>query len=202
MKLLGSLTSPFTRKVRVVAAEKRVELQLQLQNPNAPDTTVPNFNPLGKVPVLLLEDGTTLFDSRVIVEFLDHASPISRLIPADHRGRIEVRRWEVLADGILDAAVLARMESLRPSHERSADWSERQMGKVGRGIRAMDEQLGQNVWCAANGYSLADIAVGVCLGWLDFRYPKLDWRRTHGNLARHFAKLSERPSFAETLPRE
>jgi glutathione S-transferase len=202
LRLIGSLTSPYTRKVRVVAAEKRIELPLQIESVAAADSPVIAFNPLGKVPVLVLDDGSTVFDSRVIVEFLDHASPISRLIPADHRERIEVRRWEALADGVVDAGILARAETLRPMHERSAGWIERQMGKVGRGLAEMDRELGGKAWCAGNNYSLADIAVGCGLGWLELRMPQLDWKQTHPNLGRHFAKLSERPSFADTTPRE
>jgi glutathione S-transferase len=202
LKLIGSLTSPYTRKARVVAAEKRIDLQLQIENVMPADSPVNALNPLGKVPVLVLEDGGTIFDSRVIVEFLDHASPISRLIPADHRERIEVRRWEALADGIVDAGALVRLESQRPMHERSPAWVERQMGKVVRGLAEMDRNLNAKPWCAGNAYSLADIALGCCLGWLEFRMPQLDWKQAHSNLARHFAKLSERSSFAETTPRE
>jgi glutathione S-transferase len=202
MKLIGSLTSPYTRKVRIVAAEKRIDLDLQLDNVMAADTKTPAYNPLGKVPVLVLEDGRTIFDSRVIVEFLDHASPISRLIPADHRERVDVRRWEALADGILDAGILVRFENLRPQHERSQSWIDRQMGKVARGIAEMDKELGANAWCSAGGYSLADVAVGCCMGWLDFRFPQLGWQKQHPNLARHVAKLAERATFADTTPRE
>ena len=152
--------------------------------------------------MLVLEDGRTIFDSRVIVEFLDHASPISRLIPADHRERVDVRRWEALADGVLDAGILVRYENARPHHERSQAWIDRQMAKVTRGLAEMDRELGTNTWCSNGGYSLADIAVGACVGWLDFRFPQLAWQKHQPNLARHMAKLSERPTFAETTPRE
>ena len=202
MKLLGSLTSPYVRKVRIVAAEKRIDLPLEVHNPTAADTRVPEFNPLGKVPVLVREDGMALFDSRVIAEFLDSVSPISKLIPADNRERIEVKCWEALADGILDAAVLARMESQRPEKERSAAWIERQMGKAQRGITEMEKRLDGKPWCVGNSITLADIAVGACLGYLDFRFAKLDWRKDHPQLARHAAKLMERPSFADTVPHD
>ena len=202
MKLIGTIQSPFARKVRVVAAEKRVEYVWEQDNPWTPETAVTQSNPLGKVPVLVLEDGTALFDSRVIVEFLDNVSPISKLIPADHRERIEVRRWEALADGVLDAGVAARMENRREAKTRNAAWIDRQMGKVRSGLAAMDAELADKPWCAGTGYTLADIATGVCLGWLDFRYPKMDWKKDYANLARHFAKLSERASFIDTAPRE
>jgi glutathione S-transferase len=202
MKLIGSLASPFVRKVRIVLAEKKIEYEFEIDNPWKADAVTPKFNPLGKVPVLVRDDGTALFDSRVIIAFLDSASPLSRLIPADHRERVEVRRWEALADGVLDAGVAARLENQREAKTRNATWIDRQMGKVRSGLVAMDAELGDRPWCSGNGYSLADVATGVCLGWLDFRYPKMDWRADHANLARHFAKLSERPSFADTVPSE
>jgi glutathione S-transferase len=202
MKLIGSFPSPFTRKARIVAAEKKVEYVWEAQNVWAPDNPVPEYNPLGKVPVLVLDDGTTLYDSRVICEFLDSVSPIGKLLPADNRERIEVRRWEALADGVLDAGVLARLEGARAAGERSPAWIDRQMGKVARGLDAMDIQIGARQWCHGNGFTLADIAVGVCVGWLDFRFPQLEWRKDRPNLARLAVKLAERPSFAETTPRE
>ena len=202
MKLIGSLASPFARKVRIVLAEKKIECELEIDNPWKADAVTPKFNPLGKVPVLVLDDGTALFDSRVIVAFLDNASPLSRLIPAGNRERLEVRRWEALADGVLDAGVAARLENQRETKMRNTAWIDRQMGKVRSGLAAMDAELGDKPWCSGNGYTLADIATGVCLGWLDFRFPKMIWKKDHSNLARHFAKLSERASFAETVPSE
>jgi glutathione S-transferase len=145
MKLIGSLPSPFTRKTRIVAAEKRVEYVWEVQNVWAPDNPVADYNPLGKVPVLVLDDGTALYDSRVICEFLDSVSPIGKLLPVDHRERIEVRRWEALADGVLEAGVLARLEGMRPAGERSQPWIERQMGKVVRGLDALDIEIGAAV---------------------------------------------------------
>ena len=200
MKLFGNSASPYTRKVRIVLAEKKIDYAFELANPWDADSTVTGKNPLGKVPVLELEDGTLLYDSRVIVEFLDNASPNAKLIPADKRERIEVRRWEALADGVLDAGVLARLENLRKESERSPGWAARQMSKVQSGLSAMDRELGDRPWCAGNGYSLADIAVGACLGWLSFRFPQLDWRSKYLNLARAMDKLSERQSFVETVP--
>lgn len=202
MKLIGSLASPYTRKVRIVLAEKKIDYDFEVDNPWKADAKAAKLNPLGKVPALLLDDGRTLFDSRVIVGFLDNASPISRLVPAENRERVEARRWEALADGVLDAGVLARLENQREAKLRSAPWIERQMGKVRAGLAAMDSELGDKPWCVGNAYTLADIALGVCLGWLDFRYPKMDWKKDQANLARAFAKLSERQSFSDTLPKE
>jgi glutathione S-transferase len=200
LKLIGSRASPFARKARIVAAEKRIEFTWEIQNPWAAESTVAELNPLGKVPVLVLEDGTALYDSRVICEFLDGVSPIGKLIPTGNRERIEVRRWEALADGIVDAGALVRAESQRPAHERSASWTDRQMKKVARGLDALERQLSARAYCCGNTLTLADIAVGACLGWLDFRYPKLGWRDDRLNLERLAAKLAERPSFADTVP--
>jgi glutathione S-transferase len=202
MKLLGVHPSPFTRKVRIVLAEKKIEYDFVIARPTDEHSPVPAHNPLGKVPVLVLEDESAVYDSRVIVEFLDNVSPFGRLIPPENRERIEVRRWEALADGVLDAAVLARYENQRKESERSAAWTERQMGKVHAGTAEMARALGDKPYCAGNNYTLADIAVGVCLGYLDFRFPQLGWRDRHPNLVRLEAKLAERASFVDTVPRE
>jgi glutathione S-transferase len=202
MKLIGSLTSPFTRKVRIVLAEKKIEYELTQDNPWNAENKVQSFNPLGQVPALVLDDGTSLYDSRVIVEFLDNVSPLSRLIPAGNRERIEVRRWEALADGILSAGILVRMENQRKTSQRDPNWITHQMKKIHAGVAAMEADLGERPWFAGNAYSLADIAVGACLGWLDFRFPHYAWRDNHPNLVRATAKLAERPSFADSVPRE
>lgn len=202
MKLYGSPLSPFARKVRIVLAEKKIECETEWVDVMAPDTPINRRNPLGKVPALMLDDETALFDSRVIVEFLDNVSPFSRLIPEENRERIAVRRWEVLTDGVLDAGLLVRYESLRPKKEQSTAWVERQMGKVERGLAAMADELGDKSWCHGNGYTLADIAFGCCLGWLDFRKPGgIEWRSKYPNLVKHFDKLMERASFQDTVPK-
>ncbi|MEO8203160.1 MAG: glutathione S-transferase C-terminal domain-containing protein [Betaproteobacteria bacterium] len=201
MKLLGSVASPFTRKVRIVLAEKRVECAFELVDVMAADSPVPVHNPLGKVPVLVLDDGSTIYDSRVIAEFLDTVSPRSRLIPDESRDRIAVRRWEALADGTVDAGILIRYEKARPANLQGTAWIERQAGKLERGLAEMGQELGDKTWCHGNGFTLADIALGCALGWISFRFPDIAWRTTYPNLARHFDKLSERPSFADTVPK-
>jgi glutathione S-transferase len=201
MKLLGSVPSPYTRKVRVVLAEKKIECEFEVADVNPPENPVNALNPLGKVPTLMLDDGTALFDSRVIVEFLDAVSPLSRLIPEENRERVAVRRWEALADGALDAGLLIRYESLRPKKEQSAAWSDKQLGKLKRGLAMIAAELGDKAWCHGDRYSLADIAVGCCLGWVEFRKPgNVDWRAEYPNLDRFYGKLMERPAFADTAP--
>ena len=200
MKLIASPTSPYARKVRVALAEKKIEYTLVDVAPFGPDSSVSDFNPLGKIPVLIMEDGTTLFDSRVIVEYLDTVSPVSRLIPEPSRQRIAVKRWEALADGVSDAAVAIIVERKRPAAQQSAEWIDRQREKLERGVAEFARELGEKPWCSGDAYSLADIAVGCALGYLDLRHPDVDWRGQHANLARLAEKLAKRASFAETAP--
>ncbi|MBK5102758.1 MAG: glutathione S-transferase [Burkholderiales bacterium] len=202
MKLLGTLTSPYVRKARVVLAEKRIDYTFELEDPWDEKSRVADANPLAKVPVLVLDDDSTLFDSRVIVEFLDGVSPISRLIPHDNREKIEVKRWETLADGVIEAAVAVVLERRRQAKQQSDAFIKRQMDKIERGLAVMARDLGEQPWCTGNVFTLADIACGVALGYLDFRHGTYDWRVLHANLAKLAAKLAERPSFADTLPRE
>jgi len=201
MKLLGSPASPYTRKVRVVLAEKRIECEMELVDVQPAENPVNAHNPLGKIPTLLLDDGSALYDSRVIVDFLDARSPISRLIPDETRDRLAVRRWEALADGVLDAGLLVRYESLREPRERSQSWSAKQVSRMHRALAAMAKDLESKPWCHNDRYSLADIAVGCCLGWLGFRKPDdVDWHAEYPGLAQHYRKLMERSAFADSVP--
>ena len=202
MKLLASLASPYTRKVRIVLAEKKIDCEMELVDVNPVENPVNAHNPLGKIPALVLDDGTALYDSRVIAEFLDGKSPIGRLIPEDLRDRVAVRRWEALADGVLDAGLLLRYESLRPQNEQSAAWAGKQAARMRRGLAQMQADLGDKPWCQGDRYSLADIALGCCLGWIGFRKPAgIDWRAEYKGLAKHYDKLLERPAFADTVPK-
>ena len=201
MKLIGSTTSPYVRKVRIVLAEKKLEYTFLLENVWASDTTIQESNPLGKVPCLLMEDGGAMFDSRVIVEYLDTLTPVGKLIPALGRERAEVKCWEALADGVLDAAILVRLEkTLRPAEQQSDEWIERQMAKVHAGLKAMSSGLGDTPFCSGNHMTLADISVVCAVEWLSFRFPEIDWRSEYPNLAKLADKLAERPSFKDTIP--
>ena len=200
MKLIGTAASPYTRKVRVVLAEKHMECAFVVDAPNTEGSTVMQFNPLGKIPVLVLDDDSTLFDSRVIVEYLDNASPGNRLIPEEKRPRIQVRRWEALADGCTDASVAIFVEKRRAAQMQLPEWLARQQGKIDRALQMMADDLAARPWCTGDFFTLADIAVGCCLGWLDLRQPDLPWRRNHPNLARLAEKLAQRPSFRDTVP--
>jgi glutathione S-transferase len=152
-----------------------------------------------------MEDGSALYDSRVIAEYLDTLTPVCKLLPANGNGRdrADVKVWEALADGVLDAAVLVRLEkTLRPQEQQSPQWIARQLGKVSAGLAVMSDKLGEQPFCMGKAYTLADVAVGCTLGWLSFRFPDIDWRGAHPNLAKLFDKLSERPSFRDTAPFE
>ncbi len=202
MKLLSGSISPFSRKVRIVLAEKKIEFELENIDVQPIDNPANAYNPLGKIPTLILDDGSSLYDSRVIVEFLDSVSPISRLLPDGTRDRVAVRRWEALADGVVDAGILVRYESLRDKKEQSKAWVEKQLARAHRGMTQLEADLGERAFCHADRYSLADIAVGCCMGWLAFRKPGgVDWRAKYPAVAKHYEKLMERPAFADTAPK-
>jgi len=203
MKLIGSAASPYVRKVRVVMAEKRLDYQFVIEDVWSDDTTIASSNPLGKVPCLIMDGSEAMFDSRVIVEYLDTLSPVDKLIHQQSRERAEVKTWEALADGVMDAGLLLRMEATwvhRADSERSKAWMDRQRGKINAGIAAMAKGLADKPFCSGIHLSLSDIAVGCVLGGRDFRFPEIDWRADHANLVRLFDKLMLRPSFADTKP--
>jgi len=200
MKLVTSLTSPYGRKVRVVLLEKKIPFKLQVENPWLPDSPVASLNPLGKVPVLVLEDGVSVFDSRVIVEYLDHVSPVAHLIPTEPKSRMAVRGIEALADGVTDAAVALYLEKKRVPEQQNPDWLLVQEKTLFRGLEALSEALGENAWFLGNSMTLADVASGCTLGYLDLRFPDINWRTAHPNLAKLADKLASRASFKETVP--
>lgn len=200
MKLIASLTSPYVRKIRIVLAEKKIDCDLVIDSPWVEGNQVTAVNPLGKIPVLVLDDESTLYDSRVIAEYLDTVAPNNRLIPASGRERISVKRWEALADGVLDAAVAAFLEVKRPDGERSTVWIERQRGKVNQALKVMSDDLGEQPWCHGTSFSLADIAVGCALGYVSFRLGDIRWSEQYPNLSQLYQKLMQRAAFAETVP--
>lgn len=203
LKLIGAVASPYVRKVRVVMAEKKLDYEFFPEDVWSAQTRITESNPLGKVPCLVLEGGEALFDSRVIVEYLDALSPVGKLIPSNGRDRAAVKTWEALADGLLDASILARLERHWPSrqaHERSQAWIDRQMGKIADSLAAMSRGLGDNAMCSGIHLSLSDIAVGCALGYLDFRFPQIDWRTPYPNLQRLYDRLLQRKSFTDTSP--
>lgn len=201
MKLLYTINSPYARKVRIVAAEKHIEMVLEEVVLAAPDCPVKNYNPLGKVPVLILADGDSLYDSRVIVEYLDNRTPLAHLIPQDQGAKIRVRRWEALADGVCDAAVATMLEQRKPAQAQDAAFISRQMDKVTRGLQVLNNDLGKNKWCVNDTFSLADVAVGCMLGYVNLRFGAVvDLAGEYPNLERLQASLLKRQSFQDSMP--
>ena len=200
MKLLYAVNSPYARKVRIVAIEKHIDVELIQVVLSDPDNLAKYYNPLGKVPVLVLDDDEAIYDSRVIVEFLDHRTPVAHLIPQDTTSKIAVRRWEALADGICDAAIAAMMEQRKPAEQQSQATIDRQLGKVTAGLEKMDADIAKKKWCVNETFSLADIALGCALGYVDLRHKQLNWQDNYPALAKHYSILIKRPSFKETMP--
>ena len=200
MKLLYTLNSPYARKVRIVALEKHIDITLEQVVLTDPDCIVKNHNPLGKVPVLILNDGDSLYDSRVIVEYLDNHAPGTHLIPTDNTSKIATRRWEALADGVCDAAISAMLEQRKAPEKQSQASIDRQLEKVTRGLEMLNLDIIKKKWCVNETFSLADFALGCMLGYVDYRHKQLNWQDNYPNLAKHYSLLVKRPSFKQTMP--
>ena len=200
MKLLYTPNSPYARKVRIVAQEKHIELELQEVVLADPNCIVKNYNPLAKVPVLILNDGDSLYDSRVIVEYLDNHAPGTHLIPTNNTSKIAARRWEALADGVCDAAVSAMLEQRKAPEKQSQANIDKQLEKVALGLEVLNLDIIKKKWCVNETFGLADIALGCMLGYVDLRFKQLNWQDNYPNLAKHYSILIKRPSFKETMP--
>ncbi|ATE61550.1 glutathione S-transferase [Thauera sinica] len=200
MKLVASLTSPYARKIRVILAEKGLPFELVVDSPWEAGTRVPTVNPLGKVPALVTDGGEVFFDSPVIAGYLETLGAGPRLLPADALAAVRVRQHEALADGITDAAVAALLESRRPDGERSEREIARQLEKVDRALAELERRAAGRTWLDGADMHLGDVAAGCALGYLDLRFPRIDWRGRHPALAALAERLFARASFAGTMP--
>lgn len=202
MKLLYTPNSPYARKVRIVAIEKHIDIDLQEVVLGDPDSPVNKYNPLGKIPVLIIDEEDALYDSRVIIEYLDTRTPVTKLMPMHNepRLRIAVIRWCALADGICDAAISIMLEQRKPAEQQSGAFVEKQFSKVVSGLEALNKDISKKKWCVNETFSLADIALGCMLGYIDLRFKHLNWQDKYQNLAKHYSILTKRPSFKETTP--
>ncbi len=204
MQLISATPSPWARKVRILAIEKGIDLEVINDIPWAPGTCVPQYNPLEKLPILLTDDGDRIYESRLIVEWLERRFPEPPMIPVDDAGYILAKKFEVLADGTLDAMLLNVFEVTRTHVD--PEWEARQRRKVLGGMAEIARLVGDRTFAIGDGISLADAAIGSLLGSLDFSHaqsrvvPAGDWRDHHPALARYFDRLEERPSFRETRP--
>ena len=197
MQLLGVDTSPYARKVRIVLEEKGIPYEYVRARPSLPGSPVPDYNPLAKVPVLVRDDGRGLYDSPVIVEYLDGLVPEPRLIPTAFEERIEVKRWEALGDGITDATVLTSHDY---DKKQTAEWHARQRLKIERGLATIEKDLAERPYCFGDRFTLADVAAAYPLAYLSQALPDYDWRAKHPCLARFFERMMERESFRKTAP--
>ncbi|AVO52917.1 glutathione S-transferase [Ectopseudomonas mendocina] len=200
MQLIYAAASPFARKVRVLAAEtgllERIELFDTAVLPTTLNERVNALNPLGKIPVLLTDDGQALYDSRVICEYLDTLHQGTKLLP-DGAARWQVLRLAALADGLMDAALLARYErAARPAELQWSAWLEGQLGKIQRALAELERQVGQ----LQGPLDLAQIGVACALGYLDFRFADLDWRAAHPGLAAFQQAFAQRASMQASAP--
>jgi glutathione S-transferase len=201
MRLFGTPGSPFSRKVRIVLEERGIPYEYIIERPSVPGSRVPQFNPLGKIPTLVFDDGRALYDSPVIVEYLDMQGNGPSLIPERFEERIEVKRWEALGDGIAEATVLINHEYREPKEKQRAQaWFERQRAKIDRGLATMQKDLGSGEFCFGRRFTLADVAAGYALDYLDQALPEIDWRTAYPGLRRLAERLAARPSFSKTLP--
>lgn len=200
MKLLYTPNSPYSRKARIVGIEKHLDIELEQVDLTSQDCPVSQYNPLGKVPVLILDNEEALYDSRVIVEYLDARSPVTKLVPNEHALRIDVIRWGALADGISDAAVAAVTEKRKPKQQQSEEYIQMQMSRIQQGLAKLNRDISKKKWCVNETFSLADIAVGCMLGYINLRFNEMSWQSDHPELAKHFTILTKRPSFKETAP--
>lgn len=200
MKLLGTTTSPYARKARLVLLEKNIPHEFVVDAPREPDSRVPRVNPLGRVPALILNDETCVFDSPVIAEYADSLNDTPILIPRDEAmARMRVKRWEALADGIVDSAVVVRMERIRPEEKQDEGNIIRNNDAISRALALAADQLGEHAWCEGSSITLADLALVSALLYLDLRQPERDWRGRHPNLAIWFARIRARSSVRASL---
>lgn len=200
MKLLGTDTSPYVRKVRLVLLEKNIPHTYLVDPPREPGSQVARVNPLGRIPALILDDETCVFDSPVIAEYLDALNDTPILIPRDDMlARMRVRRWEALADGIMDSAVAVRNERIRPEEKQEPNNIALHDNSVTRALAYAAELLGEREWCEGATLTLADLALASALIYLDLRQPERDWRSAHPNLPTWFARVSARPSVRASL---
>jgi glutathione S-transferase len=200
MKLISATPSPYARKVRIALAEKAIPFELLTEVPWNDDTSLPQHNPLEKLPVLLPDDGPPVYHSSHIMEWIERRYPTPPLLPSDDDGILEHKRVEVLGDGICDAFLLVFFERMRPPEHQSQPWIARQLRKVDGGIAELARTVGDRRFAVGERFGLADIAAGSALGYLAIRFPELDWRGRHPGLGVYTDRLFERPSFRATAP--
>jgi glutathione S-transferase len=200
LKLISATPSPYARKVRIALAEKGIPFELITEVPWNSTTATPQYNPLEKLPVLLLEDGGSVYESRFILEWIEAKLPGPSMLPDGLDDMLFARRVEVVCDGVCDALVVLFWERHRPEEQQSAEWKARQMRKVDGGMRALAEWTGTREFIVGDRFGLADIATGTVCRYLDVRFPDYRWRSRHPELSAYSDRMEQRPSFASSVP--
>ncbi|WP_309625788.1 glutathione S-transferase N-terminal domain-containing protein [Methylibium sp.] len=199
LKLISAAPSPYARKVRIALAEKGIPFELLTEVPWDSTTSSPKHNPLEKLPVLLLEDGSSVYESSFILQYLELKYPQHPLLPPDVDGILAARKFEVLCDGLCDAMVLTFFERLRKD-AASPEWVARQRRKIDGGLKEIARLAGQRTWMVGNSFGLGDIATGTVLGYMSLRFPEIEWRGPYPNLATLSDRLEQRASFRASVP--
>lgn len=201
MKLIGSYTSPFVRKISVMLLEKGITFEFVNESPWVADSQVPDYNPLGKVPALVTAEGKIWYNSAMIAAYLESLHLAPAFLPADPAAALEVRQLETLADGVCDAALLVFRELQKSSPLQSAEEIARQREKIARGLNALEAAATSAKWLNGRDISLADIATVCMLGYLNFRHILPGWQSNRPALVRLADTLFTRASFSHTEPR-
>ena len=199
LQLISATPSPYARKVRIALAEKGIAFELLTEVPWNDTTATPKFNPLEKLPVLILEDGSSVYESSYILQYLELKYPTPPMLPADVDGILAARKLEVLCDGVCDALVLTFFERMR-GESASPEWTARQRRKIDGGVKEMARLVGRGEWAVGNRFSLGDIAAGTLVGYMAVRFPELPWRTQYPDLAALSDRLEQRPSFRNSVP--
>lgn len=198
-KLISATPSPYARKVRIALAEKGLPFELLTEVPWDSTTTTARYNPLEKLPILLLPDGSSVYESSYILQYLELKHPQVPLLPHDIDGQLAARKLEVLCDGVCDAVVLSLFEKMRTGGG-SPEWLARQRRKIEGGVKEMARLVGSQTWAVGDRFSLGDIAVGTAVGYLSVRFQEMPWRTLYPNLAIFSDRLAQRPSFQASAP--
>lgn len=199
-RLISATPSPYARKVRIQLAEKSIPFELVTEVPWNADTITPDYNPLEKLPILICDDGESVYESRFINEWIELTHPEPPLVPRKREALLLSKRFEILSDGVCDACVLAFIERSREPSRQSPEWIARQMRKADGGLKELSRLLGDGAYCVGDRLTLGDIAVGSLLGWMKVRLPEHPWPSRHPNLAKLSERLEQRPTFADTAP--
>lgn len=198
-KLISATPSPYARKVRIALAEKGLPFELLTEVPWDSGTSTPRYNPLEKLPVLLLPDGSSVYESSYILQYLELKHPQVPLLPDDIDGQLAALKLQVLCDGVCDAVVLSLFEKMRAGGG-SPEWLARQRRKIDGGVAEMAKMVGSRPWAVGDRFSLGDIAVGTAVGYLSVRFQELPWRTLYPDLARFSDRVEQRPSFKDSVP--